>query len=215
MLSLLFLVEKCMCVILLTYIMLRRSDHSGNERPSSALKHTLNWRSLIVFCWLDYFFNLWIALPNGGTQTTPLRYPEQRQQEHSPTTPAYREMAGRDTNPVAVIVMRGSLWAQQRPSSAFCTRLSGQLLTTMGPLFLLAQAGKQKHGENISYSDKIKCNPCSDESHEKHLGFHSGVCALLPGVHASPELTSTSISICVFIAPQDRHGNAGVLFELS
>lgn len=181
MLSLLFLVEK-KCVMLLTYIMLRRSDHSSNERPSSALKHTLNFMKVLnCFLLAGLFFQTsGITLPNGGTQTTPLRYPEQRQQEHSPTIPVYREMAGRDTNPVAVIVMRGSLWAQQRPSSAFCTQLSGQLLTTMGPLFLLAQAGKQKHGENISYSDKIKCNPCSDESHEKHLGFHSRVCALLP-----------------------------------
>lgn len=145
------------------------------------------------------FSDLWITLPNGGTQTTPLRCPEQRQQEHSPIIPVYREMAGRDTNPVAVIVMRGSLWAQQHPSSAFCTQLSGQLLTTMGPLFLLAQAGKQKHGENISCSDKIKCSPCSDESHEKHLGFHPRVCALLPRVDASLGLQSSPPPLSPFV----------------
>lgn len=145
------------------------------------------------------FSDLWIALPNRGTQTTPLRCSEQRQQEHNPTIPVYREMAGRDTNPVAVIVMRGSLWAQQHPSYAFCMRLSGQLLTTMGPLFLLAQAGKQKHGENISYSDKIKCNPCSDESHKKHLGFCSRVCALLPQGDASMGLRSSPPPLSPFL----------------
>lgn len=160
--------------------------------------HWILWRSLIVFCWLGYFFRP-LDRSAKWTQTTSLRCPEQRQQEHSPSVPVYREMAGRDTNPMAVIVMRGSLWAQQHPSSAFCTQLSGQLLTTMGPLFLLAQAGKQKHGENISYSDKIKCNPCSDESHEKHLGFLSRACALLPQVDASPELWSSPPLLSPFV----------------
>lgn len=47
MLSLLFFVEKNMCVIVITYIMLMRSDHSSNERPSSALKHTLNFMKVL------------------------------------------------------------------------------------------------------------------------------------------------------------------------
>lgn len=47
MLPLLFLVEKNMCVILLTYLMLRRSDHSSNERPSLALKDTPNFMKVL------------------------------------------------------------------------------------------------------------------------------------------------------------------------
>lgn len=79
-----------------------------------------------------------------------------------------------------VFVTQSPRQAQQCPSSAFCTWLSWQLPATMGTLFLLSQTEKQKCGENVSNFGKIKCKPCCDEHHKKHLGFHSQVCALLP-----------------------------------
>lgn len=101
------------------------------------------------------------------------------------------DMSRRELNHIMVFVMQGSHRALQHPSSAFCTRLLWQLLATTEALFRLAQAGKQKHGENISYSDKIKFKPCSGEHHKKNLGFHSQVYALLPQVGANLGLLSS------------------------
>lgn len=109
------------------------------------------------------------------------------------------EMTGRDLNHIMVFVMQGSQWAPQHPSSAFCMWLSWQLLTTTEALSHLAQAGKQKHGENISYSDKIKFKPCSGEHHKKNLGFHSQVYALLPRVGANLGLLSSPPPACPFV----------------
>lgn len=124
------------------------------------------------------------------------------------------EMTGKAPNPIMVFVTRGSRRAQQCPSFACCSWLSGQLLTTTEALFRLAQAGKQKHGENISYSDKIKCKPCSDERHKEHSGFHSRVCALLLRADAALGLLSSPPPVCPFVcssSPLQIWKYAGVL----
>lgn len=50
---------KKACVILLTSIMMRRSDYNSNERPDLALKHTPNFmkaRNCHCFLWAGIIF---------------------------------------------------------------------------------------------------------------------------------------------------------------